>query len=198
MKVVAERASISKNEKVHIALMDMSKAFDCIDRNQLLEDMHSILENDELFLVKTLLDTELSVRCGNHLSPYFKTDTGAPQGDCLSAVEFMHYLANTLKTQEPKLQQQDTLELDMEYADDMSIVTENYQTIRNAKQDLPEVLGNRGLRMNAAKTVEFTVSRDGSKDWKKCKFLGTLLGTDEDIGRRKGLALDTKEHEQLF
>ena len=43
-----------------------------------------------------MLNVELSVRCDNEQSDFFKTDTGAPQGDCLSANEFTFYLAKAL------------------------------------------------------------------------------------------------------
>ena len=151
MKILAERASISKNETIHLALMDMSKAFDCIDRNKLLEDLSKILEKDELYLTKILLETELSVRCGRELSDPFKTDTGAPQGDCLSAIEFTYYLAKTLELDTEKEQQMDTLNIELQYADDISIITNDYQIIEQAKTDLPAILGSRGLKMNITK-----------------------------------------------
>ena len=43
--------------------------------------------------------------------------------------------------------------------------------------------------MNTEKTDEYTVNRN-SNDWKKCKMLGTILETGNDIKRRKGLAID--------
>ena len=76
---------------------DMSKAFDSINRTMLLDDLKKILQNDELHLVKTLLNVELSVKCGSFTSKYFKNDTGAPQGDCASANEFTFYLAKSLE-----------------------------------------------------------------------------------------------------
>ena len=45
------------------------------------------------------------------------------------------------------------------------------------------------LIVNTEKTDEYTVNRN-SNDWKKCKMLGTILETGNDIKRRKGLAID--------
>ena len=42
-----------------------------------------------------MLQVELSLNCGNSTGEFFKTDTGVPQGDGLSANQFT--LANTLK-----------------------------------------------------------------------------------------------------
>ena len=33
--------------------------------------------------------------------------------------------------------------------------------------------------------------RNGQTDWKRCKYLGSLLDTEEDIKRRKALAIAT-------
>jgi hypothetical protein len=47
--------------------------------------------------ISSILNVELSVKCGSHHSNYFKTDTGAPQGDCAGANEFTFYLAKSLQ-----------------------------------------------------------------------------------------------------
>ena len=50
------------------------------------------------------------------------------------------------------------------------------------------MLKARNLLVNEDKTEEYTVSREGDTEWKKCRFLGSLLGNEEDIKRRKQLA----------
>ena len=74
----------------------MSKTFDSIHRAKLIEDLQNIINKDELHLIKTLLNVKLAVKCGDHISNYFDTDTGAPQGDCASATQFTFYLAQWL------------------------------------------------------------------------------------------------------
>ena len=60
-KLLAEKAITSNNYASNIILMDMSKAFDKVDRRKLLDDLRNILENDELHLIKMLInDMELS------------------------------------------------------------------------------------------------------------------------------------------
>ena len=78
-------------------MLDMSKAFKSINRNQLLEDLRNTIETDELYIISTLLNVSLSIRCENTLSNVFETDIGAPQGDCASALQFTYYLAKTLE-----------------------------------------------------------------------------------------------------
>ena len=42
-----------------------------------------------------------------------------------------------------------------------------------------------------AKLRSFHINKYGDSKWKSCKYLGSLLGTEEDIKRRKGLAHDS-------
>ena len=74
----------------------MGKAFDCIKTNKLIENLRSTIEADQLHIISKLLNVSLSVRCENSLSEVFETNTGTPQGDCASALEFTYYLAKTL------------------------------------------------------------------------------------------------------
>ena len=98
LKMLAEKATAMTNFTSNILMMDMSRAFDTIDRDLLLEDLHCILEPDELHMVRTLLeDVKLSVRIGNSVGKAFKTTIGTPQGDCLSPNLFTLYLAKALE-----------------------------------------------------------------------------------------------------
>ena len=85
--------------------MDMSKAFDTISRNTLMDDIRRIVEPDDLHLIKILVEqVELSVKCGQTTGTPFTTDTGVPQGDCLSPLFFILYLAKAMN-HEPHLQE---------------------------------------------------------------------------------------------
>ena len=95
-KQVIERTISAKNETVHLILLDMSKAFDTVNRKILIEDLQNTINTDELHLVRNLLSVSLTIKCGDSLSDTFQTDTGAPQGDCASANEFTYYLAKAL------------------------------------------------------------------------------------------------------
>ena len=79
-KLVIERTISAKNETVFLLLLDMSKAFDSIDRNTLIHDLQSTIDPDELHIVKNLLDVDLAVKCGNTISDTFMTNTGHFKG----------------------------------------------------------------------------------------------------------------------
>ena len=84
--------------ETNLLLLDMSKAFDTIKRDLLIEDLKEVLNNDEIHLVALLLENvELCVKLENLLGSAFKTNIGSPQGDGASALFFITYLAKSLK-----------------------------------------------------------------------------------------------------
>ena len=42
-------------------------------------DLKKVISEDELHLIKTLLNVKLAAKCENYISEYFPTDNGAPQ-----------------------------------------------------------------------------------------------------------------------
>ena len=62
-KILAEKAITSECYETTILLLDMSKAFDTVKRNNLMELLETILDPDETHMMKILLkDVKLSVR----------------------------------------------------------------------------------------------------------------------------------------
>ena len=98
LKTLIDIARNSKEYKIYILLMDMTKAFDRIDRSTLLEDLKEILEPQELKMFQILLtDTEIRIKIKNMFGKTIKTNIGSPQGDSASAILFILYLALRLK-----------------------------------------------------------------------------------------------------
>jgi exonuclease III len=219
LKTLAEKAITSTNYEINILLLDMSKAFDTIQRDVLMEDLKEVLDDDELHMFHLLLkDVQIQVRVDKELGDTINTNIGAPQGDTASAVIFTFYLAKSLQEQrEPDEQEhnyaipRETLkdnlpshladhsyaspshcvDIDQQYADDIGWITTNPGKTTKIKQTIPQKLKKRNLTINEEKTEEYKVKRGGPTDWRKCKYLGSLLGTEEDINRRKGLTIGT-------
>ncbi len=64
-------------------MLDMSKAFDTVDRNALHQDLVEVPDQDKLQMMTLLLkDVELQVRFRQILGEPIKTNIGVPQGDC--------------------------------------------------------------------------------------------------------------------
>ena len=157
-------------------------------------------------------DVQLQVRIGRTTGSSIHTNIGVPQGDCLSPVLFTLYLAAALKASIPNQDHtytkpaEPTADLlprhlqDHTYATTRDIICRHKSTIKSwatnaehkiekIKKTIPSQLKNYNLHINESKTEEYKIGRDGPEDWKKCKYLGTLLYTGSDIIRRKGLAI---------
>ena len=206
-KLIIER-TISTDETVYLFLLDMSKAFDSIQRNTLIEDLKNVLNQDELHLIRILLDVKVAAQFGNYKSRFFSTDTGAPQEDCASASEFTFYLVESLEAtianDAPSLEEHNDIpsnypivspnyqiDIDQQYADDISRISTSISAIGKMKDELPAKLAQRGLKINESKTEEYTIKRANCDNrWRDCKLLGSLLDTQKDIKRRKVLAIN--------
>ena len=223
MKLLCEKAITSADYDIYILLLDMSKAFDTVNRHMLYNILRQILDKDELNMINILLnDVQLQVQNGKTKGETFITNIGIPQGDCLSAVFFTLYLADTLKntnieqrneenqtqaaeskhlddhnyykgaakktiTQKHKMTDKQEVQINQQYADDIGYASNTKDYIEDKKQEIPQILRQRNLQVNLTKTEQYTV-KHGNDQWKTCKYLGTILDTENDITRRKTLA----------
>ena len=78
--------------------------------------------------------------------------------------------------------------IDQQYADDIGWASTNNEKIEEIENTVPQILKNRNLLVNESKTEKYTVERNGSDQWKVCKYVESLPDTQQDIKRRKSLA----------
>ncbi len=80
--------------------------------------------------------------------------------------------------------------IDQQYVDDINCAAVNAKhKIKAKKGKVPKQLNKRNLRESNDKTEDYIIARDGDEAWKMCKFLGSLLDTENDINREKGPAI---------
>ena len=102
LKILIEKAIVSSDYEINILLLDMSKAFDTIERDTLINDLSLVLNRDELHMFYILLkDVEIEVKVESETGKSFITNIGSPQGDSASAFLFIYYLALSLKSELP-------------------------------------------------------------------------------------------------
>ena len=195
-------------------MLDMSRAFDTIQRGSLIEHLRKVLDPDELHLICLLIkDVTLQVKCDGHLGRTFRTNIGSPQGDCASPILFIFELSVALEKSkrliksyaEPytiSLIQHDhqyskggtkpsnykIFSIAQEYADDCSVGSTETNLIDSFEETVPDQLAEHNLGVNRDKTQRFSVKRGGDPKWKDVILLGSKLDTTKDISRRKGLS----------
>ena len=237
IKLLVEKAILSSDYKIHLLLLDMSKAFDTVNRNTLFDHLEDILEDDELYILHRLTNNpQLTVKINNTTGPLFTTTMGIMQGDCLSAILFIYYLAMCLR--QPIHTKTKGFLINPSYADDLTLAGTNKPQIGDTETIIMvERLTDYDLKVNATKREDYEVPRppppppppptaeqllehqqnsiyrseldwlinykppeqeNPHPDWKKCKLLGSLLDTESDIGRRKGLTLSSLQAYQFI
>ena len=207
LKMLAEKAITTNNYTIFILMLDMSKAFDSIDRKKLMGYLREILTESERYMMHLLInDVVLNVFVGGESGKNVFTNIGSCQGDCLSAFFFILYLAKAIKPLPTMIEREDynrplwseldwlinrdthNVEIDPKYSDDINFVRSWYPKINQLKRAIPNMLIEDGLHVNNSKTEEYTIEIDGDERRKKCKVLGSLLDTTHDIIWRHGLA----------
>ena len=191
-KWLSAKCSITKDLKFFITGIDMSAAFDTINRKELLNILadNVTLEEDELRLIRFLLsNTVIRMRVSAATETYsFTANTGTPQGDGLSPVLFIIYLENALKNVrlEPE---HELLPNEVAYADDVDFVS--MKEHRNVTE-IQDRLKPHQLNVNTDKTEYTTIQRSADKTvekkWRTTKKVGSLIGDVEDVARRKSLS----------
>ena len=209
LKTLVEKAITSQDYNIIITMIDMSAAFDTVSRSKLMKQLETILEPHEIRMMHLLItDVKLMVRIGKTLGVPIDTNIGVAQGDCLSALLFIFYLAHIIGPISPETNREDhdgeicwsdldwlierdvhKIALDPKYADDITFIRSHQSKMNKVKRVLPEMLADGNLQENKTKREEYVVPGDHS--WKNCKCLGSLLDTETDIVRRKGLAIST-------
>ena len=158
IKLLVEKAILSSDYKVHLLLLDMSKAFDTVNRNKLFEHLEEILEDDELYILHRLTNNpQLAVKIGNTTGELFTTTMGIMQGDCLSAILFIYYLAMCLRL--PIHTKTKGFLINPSYADDLTLAGTDEKQIDDTEEQMTDRLTDYNLKVNPTKKEKYEVPR---------------------------------------
>ena len=126
-------------------LIDIKKAFDSIDRNQLRNFLNEDFQNEQLSILLNFIDIYDTIEVellGDRIYP----TKGGPQGSAIVPVFFIYYLDKSLKnltlTNGIKLQA---------YADDMVIQGKAIEDLSNTYFEMKNILMPNGLIINPEK-----------------------------------------------
>eukprot|EP01034_Spumella_vulgaris_P022573 gene22573-28706_t len=176
------------DEKFHIMGIDMSKAFDCLDRKFILHtvnDFKLFSESSFRILVYLMSHTSLKARINKTYGNKFSTTIGTPQGDSLSPILFILYLEATMRKFRA-LHPRPTAGFYMEpkYADDVDFI-DHQQDFNNIITDamIGDTLAQYNLKKNNDKTEYITISKATCKQL-NIRKLGSKISDGADIKYR--------------
>ncbi|XP_063711561.1 uncharacterized protein LOC134839866 [Symsagittifera roscoffensis] len=181
--------------------IDLSSAFDTIRREKLLGIVESFVDEYANRLIRVLIsDTSLELRInGAKERANFETNIGSQQGDGLSGMLFNIYFEDALRHVRRLLEEGfnktkdhtyavDDKPKEIVYTDDSDFLSleENNDSV----QKIEETLKVYNLTVNVDETEKIVIKRGERLEefLRKNKKLGSLLGDEEDILRRKTLA----------
>lgn len=174
-------------EAFYIMGIDLSKAFDCLDRDKLMSVISSIVSEDQRRIINYLLsETTLSARIQDQVGPKFRTTIGTPQGDGLSPILFVTYLEGAMRSFRGILPEGVNFS-ETSYADDQDLICRSIQEINVIQDMLPAHLTTWNLKMNAEKTEHICLTADNIPTL-LTKKLGSKLQDVEDITLRVNMA----------
>jgi hypothetical protein len=149
LNAIAERY----NKEFTIMGIDLSKAFDCINRGKILEILRELVTETEFRIFTYLLsNTTLEVTLDGQMGEKFDTTIGTPQGDSLSPILFILYLNNVLEKYKDFMGEMEGYNVETQYVDDCDFITEGENNNVNMHSIfLPPALLEANLKMNPEK-----------------------------------------------
>ena len=173
---------------MHVLGVDLTKAFDTVDRLLLLKVLRDegIAGPDELHIISLLLkNIKLRVRINGYCGDSFSTTRGTPQGDGLSPILFAIYLEAALREFRQFLSDHQYRVGETLYADDVDFLSTNAATIDFVAVTSPALLAKWSLEVNSSKTERYSIQQGAEISVKK---LGCMIDPAKEVQRRVALA----------
>ena len=195
----------AQRQRVTVELLgiDLSRAFDTIRRDKLLEidlsttNISRRIRNADYRPTPTARRHFTRTATLNRRMPRFRNiyrhaARGQSQPSVIKLTVYLEAALRDLRSRLPTRPQTDAnLPLDVEYADDTDFISTSRLFLDDIERIAPACLAGWSLTINASKTERSSVCRHADRvneEWRMTHKLGSLLGEAEDAARRKQLA----------
>lgn len=180
---------LDRSGKVGAILMDLSKAFDCIDHGLLLAKLSAYgLDRKSLCLVRCYLsDRFQKTKVGSYFSTWLKIIKGVPQGSILGPLLFNIFINDLLSI----IKKTDICN----FADDNSLYSCEgtlLEVVSNLKHDLSKVLNWLAENQLVANPLKFQMLVLGESDLPITINVGNFSITSSDTVELLGILIDSK------
>lgn len=202
---------ISKGREIHMCFIDLEKAFDRIQREQIWKALEKrMIDRRTIEILKAMYRNNTNiVRTNNEESREFVTEIGVKQGCVLSPLLFSIVIDEAIKNAKKKMktlklghwQMEQTEINELMFADDMAIVTDSEKNLQYNLEVLEKELQKINMKINIGKTKSMIVSRENKthsiklqgkqiEQVESFKYLGSIIENngkiDKEINDRMG------------
>ena len=154
------------NRSTFVGLIDLKKAFDCVDRKLLLFKLLKAGINGNLFQnIKNIYSNcETAINVNGYISDFFPCNSGVRQGDCLSSTLFLFFINDLIEDIRNQTNgiKNEFFELHcLMYADDLALIAENEEDLQNMLNVLSNWCRKWRMSVNTSKSavIHFRNSR---------------------------------------
>lgn len=166
LKTLVESHTMKGSKPLYTCFVDFKSAFDTVWHEGLLYKLRKSGVSDKFYnIIKNMYSkTEVSVKVGNQLTEFFKSNIGVRQGDNLSPTLFKIFVNDFIDSLDDTC---DPVKLDKSplsclfYADDLVLMSKSITGLQNCLNILENYCGNWKLKINIKKTKCLTFNTLG-------------------------------------
>ena len=178
--LVSDKYTQKGSNYFYTCFVDFKKAFDLVWLDGLFYKLRDLGVSDLFYnVIKNMyLQTQLTVRCNDNLTPFFSSDKGVRQGDSLSPTlfkVFVNDLPSALNNEKDSLLFGSLKLKCLLYADDLVLFSTSKDGLQRSLNSLNDYCKKWGLNVNLTKTKCIIFNKGGKLLTSCCSYNGQQI-----------------------